>query len=269
MPSPFRSAAFATAFFAAASAGAAEIRVCADPDNLPFSNDAGAGFENRIMEIVAKAIGASLTYVWWDDRLAPMTETLNKRDCDVVSATLAGLPDVATTRAYLTSAYAIVTRSDEPKVASLDDPALRTMTIGIQTIGDDGVVPPAAALVRRGFGDGIRPYTFHGHYSDPNSSAAIVADVASGTIDAAILWGPFAGYFAAAQAVPLTVTLVRPAPTDLPMVFDIAMATRANDTSLRDAIDKALAEHHAEIDAVLDGLHVPHLARAAQTGSAQ
>jgi mxaJ protein len=245
------------AALATAAASADELRVCADSDNLPFSNEARQGFENRIVEVVASALGDTVSYQFWDDRLAPMVERLNKGGCDLISGMLTVAEGVATTQPYMTSGYAFVILASRPAIGSFDEPQLRTMVIGVQTMGDEGVAPAAAALVRRGYGSGIRPYTFHGHYSDPNSSAQIVEDVANGTLDAAVLWGPFAGYFAAKQPVALSVNLVTPGPADLPMFYGIGMATRANDTALRDRVDRALADHRAEIEAIVEGYHVP------------
>jgi mxaJ protein len=133
------------------------------------------------------------------------------------------------------------------------------MTIGVQSIGDDASSPPAAALLKRGLGQNLHAYTFHGHYSDPNSAAEIVSDVAAGRLGTAVLWGPFAGYFAARQAPPLSVTMVQPKPSDLQMFFDIAMAVRKDDSTLLAALNDQIDLHRIEIDATLDSFGIPHL----------
>jgi mxaJ protein len=242
-------------FLATSGASAAELRVCADPANLPLSNDKREGFENKVVELLAGELGRPITYVWWMDRRKSPLEALDKHLCDLVPGALANAPGVATTRPYLRSGYAFVTRAGS--VTSFDDPELRHMTIGVQSVGDDAVTPAATALLHHGLTANIRAYTLHGHYSDPNSSGEIINAVASGKIDAAVVWGPFAGYFAHRQNVPLNVVLAERSGGDPPLVYDIAMATRRDDTELQQGLNRALVERRADIDAILAAYEVP------------
>lgn len=237
---------------------AAELRVCADPDNLPFSNARGEGFENRIVEAMAKELSATVTYVWDAERRTTALEILNKGRCDLVPGAIAGAPGVATTRPYMRSAYAFVLKGEgQGLAAGYDDPRLRHMRIGVQSVGDDALTPPVTALLRRGLGANIQPFTLHGTAADPNTSRAMVAAVASGTIDAAVLWGPFAGYYAARQQTPLRVEIAAPRTADPQMSFAIAMAVRKQDVGLRVAVDRALDARRTEIAEILAAYHVP------------
>ncbi|MBZ9765408.1 substrate-binding domain-containing protein [Mesorhizobium sp. CA6] len=245
-----------------ATAGARELRVCADPNNLPFSNAAGQGFENRIAEIIAADLGAKLTYTWWAQRRGFVRNTLKAGLCDLVPGTPANLEMLRTTTPYYRSSYVFVTRQDGPDVASFNDPRLRYMRIGVQLIGDDGAnSPPVQALGRRGIVGHLVGYPVYGDYSAPNPPARIVEAVASGEIDLAVVWGPLAGYFAQKQKVPLRITPVAPRidGPQLPMIYDISMGVRREDDALRGDVNNALARHKAEIDALLAQYGVPRL----------
>ncbi|MER9438046.1 substrate-binding domain-containing protein [Mesorhizobium sp. M0618] len=245
-----------------AIANARELRVCADPNNMPFSNAAGQGFENRIAEIIATDLGAKLTYTWWAQRRGFIRNTLKAGLCDLVPGTPANLEMLRTTTPYYRSSYVFVTRQDGPDVASFNDPRLRELRIGVQLIGDDGAnSPPVQALGRRGIVGHLIGYPVYGDYSAPNPPARIVEAVANGEIDLAVVWGPLAGYFAQRQKVSLRITPVTPRidGPQLPLMYDISMGVRREDDALRGDVNSALARHKAEIDAVLAQYGVPRL----------
>ncbi|MBZ9799462.1 substrate-binding domain-containing protein [Mesorhizobium sp. ES1-4] len=245
-----------------AVADARELRVCADPNNMPFSNAAGQGFENKIAEIIAADLGAKLNYTWWAQRRGFVRNTLKAGLCDLVPGTPANLEMLRTTAPYYRSSYVFVTRQNGPDVTSFNDPRLRDMRIGVQLIGDDGAnSPPVQALGRRGIVGHLVGYPVYGDYSAPNPPARIVDAVASGEIDLAVVWGPLAGYFAEKQKVPLRVTPVTPRidGPQLPMIYDISMGVRREDDALRSDVNSALARHKAEIDALLSQYRVPRL----------
>ena len=136
----------------ATTAGARELRVCADPNNLPYSNARGEGFENRIVELIAKDLGADVRYTWWAQRRGFLRNTLLANECDVVAGVASSMGMLGTTYPYYRSSYVFVSRADRRlDVHSLDDPRLKQWTIGVQLVGDDGAnTPPAHALARRG-----------------------------------------------------------------------------------------------------------------------
>jgi mxaJ protein len=252
-----------------APASARELRVCADPNNLPFSNERGEGFENKLAELIARDLGAQLSYVWQAQRRGFIRETLRAGRCDLVTGTMVGLETMRTTTPYYRSTYVFVTRAGEPAVASLDDPALRKLRIGVQLIGDDGAnTPPAHALAARGIIGNVRGYMIYGDYAQANPPARIVEAVAGGEIDVAIVWGPLAGYFAPRQKTALVLTPVTPAADGprRPMLFDIGMGVRREERDFRDELNGVLARHRADIDTLLASYGVP---RADVPGSQQ
>jgi len=256
---------------AAANAEARELRVCADPNNLPFSNDKGEGFENKIAELIAKDLGATIGYTWWAQRRGFIRNTLRAQECDLWPGIASGVDLVAPTRPYYRSTYVFVTRADRKlDIASFDDPRLRGLTIGVQMIGNDAMnTPPAHALARRGMVDNVRGYMLYGDYARPNPPAAIVDAVAQGEIDLALPWGPLGGYFANREPVALAVAPVHPAQDGpWPMTFDIAMGVRKGDAAFKSEIDAALERNRAAIDALLDAYHVPRLPEPAAGSTA-
>lgn len=249
----------------AALANARELRVCADPNNMPFSNAGGEGFENKIAGIVARELGATLSYTWWAQRRGFIRNTLKAGLCDLVPGTPANLEMLRTTAPYYRSSYVFVTRKEAPEVRSFDDPRLRDLRIGVQLIGDDGAnSPPVQALGRRGIVGHLIGFPVYGDYSAPNPPARIIEAVASGDVDMAVVWGPLAGYFAARQKVALRITLVEPRidGPQLPMIYDISMGVRHEDEALRGEVDAALAKHRAEINAILAQYGMPRLGTA-------
>jgi mxaJ protein len=271
MCSAFPRVLFLLGVLAAGAGQARELRVCADPNNLPFSNEAGAGFENRIVELVAQELGASVSYTWWAQRRGFIRNTLGAGRCDLVPGTPVNMEMLKTTRPYYRSTYVFVTRAETPAPSSFDDPLLREARIGVQLVGDDGFnTPPAHALSRRGIVQNVRGYSLYGDYAQPNPPARILDAVAEGEVDVAIVWGPLAGYFARHHEPPLRVTPVRPQIDGprLPMIFDIAMGVRREDAALRREIADALERRRAEVDAILAEYGLPRLDRPMAAGAA-
>jgi mxaJ protein len=244
-----------------ASVQARELKVCADPNNLPFSNRREQGLENKLARLVAHELHARLTYVWWAQRRGNIRETLKAGLCDIIPGVASNLEMLATTRPYYRSAYVFVTRArDQLDLHGFDDPRLRTLTIGVQMIGDDfSNTPPAHALTRRGIVDNIRGYMLYGDYAQDNPPRAIIDDVASGRLDVAVVWGPLAGYFARRTRPELRLKAVSPLIDGamLPMVFDISMGVRRDDQALRRELDDVLTRHAERIQALLHEYGIP------------
>jgi quinoprotein dehydrogenase-associated probable ABC transporter substrate-binding protein len=244
-----------------AAEGKKTLRVCADPNNLPFSNQHGEGFENRLAEIMARELGRKLEYTWWAQRRGFFRNTLNAGRCDLVMGVPGGFEMALTTRPYYRSTYALVYRKNAGYTPrSLDDPRLRTLRIGLHFIGDDySNPPPAEALARRGIIRNVVGYSIYGDYREPNPPARLIEAVARGDVDVAIAWGPLAGYFAKRQPAKLTVVPL-PTPDEpqaQPFEFSIAMGVRKGNEPLRAALDKALARKRSQITALLKKYGVP------------
>jgi mxaJ protein len=245
-------------------AGASDdvLRVCADPNNLPFSNQRGEGFENELARLIAADLGKEVHYTWWPQRRGFIRNTLAAIRCDVVMGVPAGFGPVQTTEPYYRSSYVFVTRSgDRLRLRSFDDPRLRSARIGVHVIGDDyNNVPPVQALAARGLHDQIRGYPIYGAYSQPDPPRALIDAVAEGEIDVAIAWGPLAGYFAGIEPALLDVAPVAPAGDEtLPMAFDIALGVRRGDVARKLALEGVLQRKRAEIRALLARYGVPML----------
>ena len=258
----------ALGFLLASPAAAGALRVCADPNNLPFSNAARDGFENKIAELLAADLGDELEYVWWAQRRGFVRNTIRAGACDVLLNVPMGFDPVLTTRPYYRSTYVFVARRGAMLPKNLDDPVLRELRIGVQMIGNDfSNSPPAHALANRGIIDNVRGYMVYGDYADPNPAAGILRAVADGEVDVAIVWGPLAGYFAGREA--LALAPVRPErDAGLPMAFSMAMGVRKGNDALRDRLDGFIARHASEIERILDAYGVPRLPASPPAGDA-
>ncbi|MFL6216537.1 MAG: substrate-binding domain-containing protein [Blastocatellia bacterium] len=239
------------------------LKVCADPNNLPFSNDRGEGFENKIAELIANEMHATVEYTWWAQRRGFIRNTLKAGSCDCVIGVPLGFEMAATTGPYYRSTYVFVYRKDAGfTIHSFDDPILKRLRIGVQMIGDDYAnTPPAHALANRHIITNVRGYTLYGDYRQPNPPARIIDAVANGEIDAAIVWGPLAGYFAGQQPTPLELVPVEPQIDQpfLPFVYDISMGVRRGDDALKQELEAIIERKHADIEHILDEYHVPKL----------
>jgi len=241
------------------------LRVCADPNNMPFSNRSGEGFENELARLVAHDTGRKVDYTWWPQRRGFVRRTLKEGRCDLVMGVPAGFELTATTRPYYRSTYALVSRRGSGlDIRSFDDPRLRSLRIGIHAFGDDySNVPPAHALAQRGLAANIRGYSLYGDYSQPDPPRALIDAVAKGDIDVAIAWGPLAGYFARHSAEPLDVyPLEETSDSAVRMQFGIAMGLRREDAALREEVQRVLDERAEEIHAILARYGVPLVAPA-------
>lgn len=235
------------------------LRVCADPNNLPYSNQRLEGFENRLATLVGDRLGAKIEYTWWAQRRGFVRNTLRAGTCDVVMGLPSSMEQAATTHPYYRSSYVFVTRKGSHQPESFDDPFLAAATIGVHMIGDDfSNSPPAHALSRRGFVDNVRGYSVYGDYRSPNPPAALIAAVSKGEVDVAIAWGPLAGYFARTSGVPLQLSPVTPEiEAPFPFVFDMSMGVARSNVPLRDELNAVIDANRPAIDAILREYAVP------------
>jgi mxaJ protein len=257
MYSPFlRVVALSALLLCARSVSGRELRVCADPDNLPFSNRQEQGFENNIATLIAADLQAHLSYVWQRMGRGFVREFIDKNRCDVLIGVPANFRQMLTSRAYYRSTYVFVARRDARiKPASLDDPALRAMKIGVQAL-DEQYVPPAEGLARRGMQNSIVPF-----YGVGKNANAIVRAVIHGDVDAALVWGPLAGYLASKQGETLQIFPVEPEtdPPGVPYTFQIAMGVRKGNVALQQELNKILLHRKSEIERILSTYSVPQL----------
>jgi mxaJ protein len=258
----------APVFASAADAVPRELAVCADPANLPYSNERQEGFENRIASLIAADLHTTLRYTWNVQRRSFLRRTLRAGECDVVIGLPVGLQGVAQTRPYYASTYVFVTARQRGLQQALqaqgfDAPVLRTLKIGVQALGAEGAnTPPAGALARRGIVDQVVGFPMWGEENDETPQARIVDAVDSGEIDVAVVWGPFAGYFArrhgeALQVTPATADPEQPA---LAFRYEMTLGVRRGDDALLAELQQALDRRGPEIRAILNEYGIPQVA---------
>lgn len=247
------------------------LRIAADPNNLPFTNAKLEGFENKIAEVIARDLHATIEYNWRAQRRGFFRETLKEDKADLVLGAPAEFDRALTTRPYYRSSYVFLYRKDRGlHISSFDDEQLRTLRVGVQLVGDDGANPPPAhALARRGIVTNVVGFMVYGDYREANPSAGIINAVVTNGIDVAIAWGPLAGYFAKQSRIPLEISLVAQADSPaLPMAFDIACGVRRRDKALREELNNILEHRKTEIEKILDDYAVPR-ARIAHSMTVQ
>jgi len=233
-----------------------EFRVCADKDNLPYSNDKLEGFENKIAELIAKDLGKQVKYQFWYDRLGFIRNTLNAKRCDVIIGTVAGNDMVLTSKPYYRSGYVFVyKKSSGYNIKNWDSPDLHKGIIGVI-----GQTPPSRPLNDKGLMENSRPYRIMRDLNLPPSF--MIDDLVKGDIDIAIVWGPIGGYFAKKAATELVVV---PAPeyeqenVHGKEYWNISVGVRKKDKERLAMIDAALQRRHADIEKILDEYGIPHV----------
>jgi quinoprotein dehydrogenase-associated probable ABC transporter substrate-binding protein len=239
------------------------LRVCADPNNLPYSNQQQQGFENRIASLIGQDMGMQVSYVWFPQREKFFRKTLDAGVCDVVMGVPAGMDEAASTRPYYVSSYAFLSRRDRHlDIHSLDDPRLRTLKIGVHILGDeDDALPPVHSLISRGIVKNLVGYSIFGHLDEKDPSADLIRAVVNRDVDVAVVWGPLAGYFARQSTVPLVVTPIDPDAKDpsLPMVFGIGIGVRPQDAALRQRLEAELERRRPDIQRLLTTYGIPQV----------
>ena len=239
------------------------FRVCADPNNLPFSNSKQEGFENKIAELLADEFHSEPQYTWWPQRRGFLRSTLNAGICDVVMGIPVNVDALLTTEPYYRSTYVFVApQTAGRQIVSFDDPALRHMKIGVHLIGDDYAnSPPAHILAEKGIVNNVVGYSVFGNYGEDSPPGKLVQAVADGEVEVAIVWGPIAGYFAKRQAKPLSLVAVptNESSANLPLTYSIALGVRKTDAALKAKLDEALQRKTAEIHKILEAYGVPLL----------
>jgi len=260
LPAPLLGALVSSLGFVTGAFGR-ELTVCADPNNLPFSNRSRQGFENKIAQLIGKDLGAKVSYVWWAQRRGYLRHTVGESKCDIWPGIATGTGNIVTTRPYYSSEYVFVTRADEPlQGLTLDDPRLKSLSIGVQLIGDNAMnTPPAHAMARRGIVQNVHGYMLYGDYTEPNPPARIVDAVVNRDIQVALVWGPLAGYCAGRSKIPLRLEPVTPRldAGQWPMSYDISVGVRKDETELRGQIEEILEKEKPRIGHILHAYNVP------------
>ena len=231
------------------------LRVCADPNNLPFSNEKGEGFENRIAEYLAGKLGKPLAYAFYPGATGFVRNTLNAHLCDVILGMPQGNDLVQPTNPYYRTTYAIVTRAGDglDGISGLDDPRLKEKGRRIGLVAN---TPPGNILAREGLMGAVKPYRLMVDTRVESPSAAMIRDLESGDIDVALLWGPIAGFYAKNAKTKLTVAPIPETP-GARMAFRIAFGVRHADQNWKRTLNQFIAQNHAELEKILIDYGVP------------
>jgi len=232
------------------------FRVCADPNNLPFSNEKGEGFENKLAEMLAAKLGKKVSYTFFPQATGFVRMTLNSHRCDVIMGYPQGDEMVQNTNPYYQTAYALVTKSGSPLegVEALGDPRLADKRIGVVA-----GTPPATYLVAHGLMAKAKPYPLMIDTRIDSSAVAMMNDLASGDIDAGVLWGPMAGYYAARAKPPMHVQLLLKDMGGPHLIYRITMGVRPSDQNWKRELNRLIAENQPDINKLLLDFNVPIL----------
>ena len=244
------------------------FRVCGDPHDLPFSDTERKGFENKIADLLAKELGKSIAYAWYPNAPGFVRNTLSVYKCDIIMGVPQGDDIVQVTNPYYHTTYALVFLPGHglDGVDTLADPRLKDKHIGIVA-----GTPPATNMVLDGLMAKAKPYPLVVDTRYDSSGAAMMHDLTAGTIDAGVLWGPLAGYFAKNAGVPVTVVPLLKEKNGPSMSYRIGMGVRFADANWKRELNRLIRAKQAEINAVLLQYGVPlldesnHLIKAAST----
>jgi quinoprotein dehydrogenase-associated probable ABC transporter substrate-binding protein len=232
------------------------LRVCADPRNLPFSNEKGEGFENKLAELFADKLQKKLDYMYFPQATGFVRMTLGAHRCDVIMGFPQGDELVQGTNPYYRTAYALVVKpgSGLDDVVALEDGRLKGKHIGIVA-----GTPPATNMAANGLMMNAKPYPLMIDTRFDSSAEAMIGDLLSGQIDAAILWGPMAGFYANKANPPLHVTPLVKETTGPRLVFRIGMGVRQADQNWKRLLNRLTQENQPAINKILLDFGVPLL----------
>jgi mxaJ protein len=241
------------------------LRVCADPDNLPFSNERLEGFENKIAALVAQDLGVPLNYTWWPHQRGLIRRTLNEDLCDVLMGVPKGYDPVLWTKPYYRTAYVSASLPERGlQITSLDDPRLSQLKIGVHVN-----TPPHDALAQHGIvGANVVAYRlFYTPQPHPEEyPGKVLEDLLAGQLDVALVWGPWAGYFAKKHSVPMVLLPLRGGSRAIPFSFDISIGVRKGEKALKAELEEALKRQTIGIKAILEEYGIPLVAAETAAG---
>ena len=232
------------------------LRVCADPRNLPFSNEQGEGFENKLAEFLAAKLQKKIDYMYFPQATGFVRMTLGAHRCDVIMGFPQGDDLVQGTNPYYRTAYALVAKqgSGLEDVAALDDARLKGKHIGIVA-----GTPPATDMAVNGLMSNAKPYPLMIDTRFDSSAGAMIDDLNKGAIDAAVLWGPMAGFYAKKSNPPLHVTPLVHEKSGPQLVYRIGMGVRRADQNWKRLLNRLIQENQSEINKILVEYGVPLL----------
>lgn len=232
------------------------LRICADPDNLPFSHRSGTGFDQRIAVLVAHDLNRTPVFVWTRSRRGFLREQFNRGVCDILLGVPSTMRSLSTTTPYYTSSYVFVSVARRHlQLSSFTDPALNDQRIGLQILEED-LSPPSLPLIRGGHAGQLVGFDSFG-----KEEGNVVRAVADGRVGLAVVWGPVAGYFSQRSAIPLTLSPIAPNYRfgGIPFTFGISLGVHKKDPILLTQLNASIARIRPQIDQILAAYHVPRI----------
>ena len=239
------------------SVGNAWVRVCADPNNLPFSNEKGEGFENKLAELIASKLNMRVVYTWLPQAMGQITNLPGNGQCDILMGYAQGTGLVEDTNPYYRTSYVLIYRQDDHSLAgleSLSDDRLKNKKIGIIAR-----TPPVSIMAMNGLMANTKPFEVNADRTSASPAAAVIAAIASGEIDAGILWGPLGGYYAQQSKEPLALVSLVKETAGPATIYGITMGVRPNEPEWKHKLNKLIAENQDDINAMLLAYDVPLL----------
>lgn len=238
-------------------AASGSLRVCADPDNMPFSNAEGQGFENKLAELIADKLDARLEYSWFAEESGYVPNTMGRGACDLVMGYAQGTGLIEDTNPYYYTSYVLIYREDDSSlvgVESLADPRLKGKRIGFFAR-----TPPSSVLAIHGLTANAKSFEIHAGESATKAAVTMLDEIATGALDAGILWGPVGGYYAQRSQVPLTLIPLVKETAGPRAIYGITMGVRPDDPQWKHSINAFIASNEAGINAILQSYNVPVL----------
>jgi quinoprotein dehydrogenase-associated probable ABC transporter substrate-binding protein len=245
----------ASGFGGEASAGV--IRVCADPDNMPFSNDKGEGFENKLAELIGSKLDDTVDYTWFSESSGYVPNAVGSDACDLIMGYAQGTGLIDDSNPYYHTSYVLIYRQNDPNLAGVD--RLSDARLKGKRIGLFARTPPASILALYGLVANAEPFEVNAGESASKAAEAMIEEIASGKLDAGILWGPVGGYYAQRSSMPLALVPLVKENAGPSTIYGITLGVRPNDPQWKHQINKVIAENEREIDEILQGYNVPVL----------
>ena len=238
-------------------ASAGIIRVCADPDNMPFSNDKGEGFENKLAEMIGAKLDDTVDYTWFSESSGYVPNAVGSDACDLIMGYAQGTGLIEDSNPYYRTSYVLIYRQGNSSLAGVDrlsDPRLKGQRIGLFAR-----TPPASILALYGLAANTELFEVNAGESASKAAEAMIEEIASGKLDAGLLWGPVGGYYAQRSPVPLTMVPLVKENAGPSTIYGITLGLRPNDPQWKHRINKVIAENEHEIDGILQSYNVPVL----------
>ena len=235
----------------------ATLRVCADPDNMPFSNAKGEGFENKLAELIAQKLDARIEYSWFEEATGYIPNTMGREACDLVMGYAQGTGLIEDTNPYYYTSYLLLYRQDDASLRDVE--SLADARLKGKRIGYFARTPPASILAMHGLVANAKPFEIQSEESASKAAATMIGDIASGALDAGILWGPVGGYYAQRAGAPLKLVPLVKEKAGPRTIYGITMGVKPNEPQWKYRINKFIAANQGEINVILQSYNVPVL----------